>query len=231
MTRWLAEHRTCGLPEPPMLPHPDHLIIDPVAGSVVLRGPRTEEMKGHLGSADGDASRPRRQDLGRKDCLAEAGEECATGRGTRGRAERRPEDRRLPRQLRVDDRSRSRRIGPEVKHTKAARHLRARRCRPDRKGRGRRTVRWTSARSRASVSLSRDAPPAPPAGPTASVSGLRSVGGRASRAAPDRRDEDSCRSFPTPRRCCSPPPPPAPIGVSCPRPRRSGSRAPRSRKR
>ena len=46
MTRWLAEQRTRGLPEPPMLPHPDHLIIDPVAGSVVLRGPWTEEGKG-----------------------------------------------------------------------------------------------------------------------------------------------------------------------------------------
>ena len=39
-----------------------------------------------------------------------------------------------------------------------------------------------------SVSVdARDAPSAPPAGPTASASGLRSVGGRASRAAPDRR--------------------------------------------
>jgi Family of unknown function (DUF5681) len=46
MTRRLAEHRMLGLPKPPMLPHPDHLIIDPVAGSVVLRGPWTQEMKG-----------------------------------------------------------------------------------------------------------------------------------------------------------------------------------------
>ena len=46
MTRRLTEHRRLGFPEPPMLPHPDHLIIDPVAGTVVLRGPWTEEMKG-----------------------------------------------------------------------------------------------------------------------------------------------------------------------------------------
>ena len=128
MTRWLAEQRTRGLPEPPMLPHPDHLIIDPVAGSVVLRGPWTEEMKGNLGSADGDARRARPQDSGRKGCIAEAGEECAPGRGARAQAERRPEDRRLPRQLQVGDGSRSRRIGPEFKHTKAARHLRPRRA-------------------------------------------------------------------------------------------------------
>ena len=33
------------LPAPVLLPHPDHLIIDPMAGSVILRGPITPEEK------------------------------------------------------------------------------------------------------------------------------------------------------------------------------------------
>jgi hypothetical protein len=45
MTRLIEEHRRLGLAEPRMLPHPDHLSIDPVAGSVVSRGPWTEEAK------------------------------------------------------------------------------------------------------------------------------------------------------------------------------------------
>ena len=33
------------LPAPVLVPHPDHLIIDPITGSVKLRGPFTREEK------------------------------------------------------------------------------------------------------------------------------------------------------------------------------------------
>lgn len=41
----LAMARARGLPEPALLPHPDHFIIDPLTGSVILRGPLTPEEK------------------------------------------------------------------------------------------------------------------------------------------------------------------------------------------
>ena len=33
------------MPEPTLVPHPDHLIIDPISGSVEVRGPYTPEEK------------------------------------------------------------------------------------------------------------------------------------------------------------------------------------------
>ena len=41
----IAEARSRGLPEPTLVPHPDHLIIDPFAGLVEVRGPYTPEEK------------------------------------------------------------------------------------------------------------------------------------------------------------------------------------------
>ena len=41
----IAQARLRGLPAPKLLPHPDHLIIDPITGSVTLRGPVTDEEK------------------------------------------------------------------------------------------------------------------------------------------------------------------------------------------
>ena len=41
----IAQARLRGLPAPVLVPHPDHLIIDPMAGSVKLRGPFTPEEK------------------------------------------------------------------------------------------------------------------------------------------------------------------------------------------
>jgi Family of unknown function (DUF5681) len=41
----IAQARLRGLPAPGLVPHPDHLIVDPVAGSVKLRGPFTPEEK------------------------------------------------------------------------------------------------------------------------------------------------------------------------------------------
>ncbi len=41
----IAQARLRGLPAPVPVPHPDHLIIDPLAGSVKLRGPFTPEEK------------------------------------------------------------------------------------------------------------------------------------------------------------------------------------------
>lgn len=42
-----AAARARGLPEPIVTPHPDHLIIDPIRGSVKIRGPFTPEEKVH----------------------------------------------------------------------------------------------------------------------------------------------------------------------------------------
>ena len=49
-TRWKARGRSRWraarhLPAPVLVPHPDHLIIDPITGSVKLRGPFTREEK------------------------------------------------------------------------------------------------------------------------------------------------------------------------------------------
>jgi hypothetical protein len=41
----IASARLRGLPAPVLVPHPDHLIIDPMVGSVKLRGPYTPEEK------------------------------------------------------------------------------------------------------------------------------------------------------------------------------------------
>ncbi len=45
----LARRR--GVSEPAPLPHPDHLVVDPLTGSVVSRGPWTEEEKEYLENA------------------------------------------------------------------------------------------------------------------------------------------------------------------------------------
>ena len=41
----IALARRAGLPEPTPLPHPDSLIVNPFNGSVISRGPWTEEEK------------------------------------------------------------------------------------------------------------------------------------------------------------------------------------------
>jgi Family of unknown function (DUF5681) len=44
----IAAARRLGLPEPDLLPHPGDLIVDPIAGSVISRGPWTVEEKAEL---------------------------------------------------------------------------------------------------------------------------------------------------------------------------------------
>jgi len=43
--REMAMAAARNLPAPVLVPHPDHLIIDPITGSVKLRGPFTSEEK------------------------------------------------------------------------------------------------------------------------------------------------------------------------------------------
>ena len=43
----IALARRLGVPEPSPLPHPDSLIVDPLDGSVISRGPWTPEEKEH----------------------------------------------------------------------------------------------------------------------------------------------------------------------------------------
>jgi hypothetical protein len=47
----IASARRRGVSEPAPLPHPDHLIVDPLTGSVVSRGPWTEADKAYLENA------------------------------------------------------------------------------------------------------------------------------------------------------------------------------------
>jgi Family of unknown function (DUF5681) len=54
----IAEARRLGLKEPEILPHPDDLIVDPISGSVVSKGPWTREEKAEL-----DQMRKLRADL------------------------------------------------------------------------------------------------------------------------------------------------------------------------
>ena len=42
----IAEACRRGLPEPVLVPHPDQIIVDPIAGSVKVRGPLADEEKG-----------------------------------------------------------------------------------------------------------------------------------------------------------------------------------------
>ena len=44
----IAEARQLGREEPEMLPHPDDLIIDPINGTVISKGPWTREEKVHF---------------------------------------------------------------------------------------------------------------------------------------------------------------------------------------
>jgi hypothetical protein len=47
-TKWTYEFhdkRVAGLPEPHVVPHPDHIVLDPVTCSVTINGPATDEQK------------------------------------------------------------------------------------------------------------------------------------------------------------------------------------------
>ena len=49
-TKWTYEFhdkRSAGLPEPNVVPHPDHIILDPKTLSVTINGPATDEQKEH----------------------------------------------------------------------------------------------------------------------------------------------------------------------------------------
>jgi hypothetical protein len=57
----IAEARSRGLPAPVLVPHPDYLLIDPITGSVKLRGPFTPEEKVIWDTLTADKTRIRKQ--------------------------------------------------------------------------------------------------------------------------------------------------------------------------